>query len=151
MIAAGGIANDRGFVAALALGAEGVYMGTRFLATYECNAHQNVKQAVLEASDTGTIVFSRRTGISRCLKNAYSTRHMAMEAAGASFDELRDFERSTENTGGWRRVPATLIAGNINHGAAGCGAIAGTINEILPAKEVIRHMVDGYEAIIARL
>ena len=151
VIAAGGIADARGFVAALALGAEGVYMGTRFLATRECNCHPNMKEAVLAATDTSTAVFGRKTVISRCIKNAYTNQHMKLEASGASFEELRDFERSAENTGGWRRVPAAVFAGNIEHGSAACGAIAGIINDIPAAKEVIRRLVDGYEALIATL
>lgn len=151
VIAAGGIADARGFVAALALGAEGIYMGTRFMTTHECNAHPNMKQAVLEASDTSTVAFGRHTGISRCLKNAYTARHMELEASGATFEDLRDYERSGDDLRGWRRVPAAIIDGNITHGSAACGAIAGIINEILPAGEVIRRMVDGYDAVVARL
>ena len=151
VIAAGGIADARGFIAALALGAEGAYMGTRFMATQECAAHPNVKQAVLEATDTGTVVFGRRTGISRCLKNAYTARHMELESGGASFDELRDYERSIEATAEWRRVPVALIAGDIIEGSAACGVIAGMINEILPAGEVIRRIVDGNKSVMTRL
>ncbi|PIP48820.1 MAG: enoyl-[acyl-carrier-protein] reductase FabK [Chloroflexi bacterium CG23_combo_of_CG06-09_8_20_14_all_45_10] len=151
VIAAGGIADARGLVAALALGAEGIYMGTRFLATYECNAHPTMKQAVIQAGDTSTIAFGRRTGISRCLKNAYTARHMEMEASGATFDELREYERSGDDLGGWRRIPAALVDGNITHGSAACGAIAGMINEIISAGEVIRRMVEGYEAVLAKL
>lgn len=151
VIAAGGIADARGLAAALALGAEGVYVGTRFLATHECNAHDNMKRAVLETSDTSTVVFGRRTGISRCLKNAYTDRHMEMEASGATFEELRDYERSIESTAGWRRVPAALVAGDITNGSAPCGAIAGIIDEVLSANEVVRRIVDGYQPVIARL
>jgi len=151
VIAAGGIADARSFVAALALGAEGVYMGTRFLATHECNAHPKMKQAVIEANDASTVVFGRRTGISRCLKNVYTTRHMEMEASGASFDELRDYERSGDDLKGWRRVPAAVMDGNVTYGSAACGAVAGTIDEIIPAGEVIRRMVGGYQAVIASL
>ena len=151
VIAAGGIADARGLVAALALGAEGIYMGTRFLATYECTAHPTMKQAVIQAGDTSTIAFGRRTGISRCLKNAYTARHMEMEASGATFDELREYERSGDDLGGWRRIPAALVDGNITHGSAACGAIAGMINEIISAGEVIRRMVEGYEAVLAKL
>lgn len=151
VIAAGGIADACGFVAALALGAEGVYMGTRFMATCECNAHPNMKQAVLEANDTATVAFGRQTGISRCLKNDYTACHMKMEASGASFDELREYERSGDDLRGWRRVPIAIIAGNITHGSAACGAVAGMINEIIPAREVIRRMVEGYKAVVAKL
>ena len=151
VIAAGGIADARGFVAALALGAEGVYMGTRFLATDECPAHPAMKQAVLEAGDTSTIVFGRKVGISRCLKNVYTARHVEMEASGATFDELREYERSGEDLGGWRRMPSAVMGGNIVHGSAACGAIAGIINEVVPAGEVIRRMVEDYEAVVSSL
>ena len=76
---------------------------------------------------------------------------MKLEASGASFEEMRDFERSTENTGGWRRVPAAVFAGNTKHGSAACGAIAGIINDIPAAKEVIDRVVGGYEALVATL
>ena len=125
-------------------------MGTRFLATQECNAHAKMKQAVLEAGDTSTVVFGRRTGISRCLKNAYTNRHTEMEASGADFDQLRDYERSGDDLGGWRRVPAAVMNGNITHGSAPCGAIAGIVNEIIPAREVIERMVEGHRAVIAK-
>lgn len=151
VIAAGGIADTRGLVAALALGAEGVYMGTRFIATYECSAHPNMKKALIEAGDTSAVAFGRRTGISRGLRNAYTNRHMEMEAKGATSEELRDYERSGDDLGGWRRVPAALLNGNIEYGSAACGSIAGNINEILTAEEVIRRMVDGYQSAIKRL
>jgi NAD(P)H-dependent flavin oxidoreductase YrpB (nitropropane dioxygenase family) len=103
VIAAGGIADARGFVAALALGAEGAYMGTRFLATQECNCHPNMKEAVLASTDTSTAVFGRKTSISRCIKNAYTNQHMKLEASGANFEELRDFERATSASRRFRR------------------------------------------------
>ena len=151
VIAAGGIADARGLVAALALGAEGVYTGTRFLATEECSAHPAMKRAVLEAGDTSTIVFGRKVGISRCLKNAYTEKHMEMEASGATFDELREYERSGEDLGGWRRMPSAVMGGNMVYGSAACGAIAGIINEVIPAGEVIHRMVEDYETVVGSL
>jgi enoyl-[acyl-carrier protein] reductase II len=151
VIAAGGIADARGLVAAFALGAEGVYMGTRFLATSECNAHSNMKQAVIDADDTSTVAFGRRTGISRCIKNAYTKHHMELEAIGATFEEIREYERCGDNLKGWRRVPAAIIDGNIEYGSVACGSIAGSINEIVSAQEVIRRMADGYQEIIKSL
>ncbi len=106
---------------------------------------------MIEANDTSTVAFGRQTGISRCLKNAYTDRHTELEAKGATFEELRDYERSGDDLGGWRRVPAALINGNIEYGSAACGSIAGNINEILTAEEVIRCMVDGYQSEIKRL
>ena len=90
-----------------------------------------------------------------CLYREYGTRIHGKIAKSKidfdSFEELRDFERSTENTGGWRRVPAAVFAGNTEHGSAACGAIAGIINDIPTAKEVIDRMVGGYEALVATL
>ena len=141
VIAAGGFADAKGLVAALALGAEGVYMGTRFLATTECDAHPRMKQALVEAEDISAVAFGRRTGISRCLRNAYTDRHMELEAKGATFEELR----------GWRRVPAALVDGNIEYGSAACGSIAGNIDDIVPAGEVIRRMVEDYKSVLAKV
>lgn len=151
VVAGGGIADARGVVAAMALGAEGVYMGTRFVATLECRAHARSKEAILKADDTSTVAFARRTGISRCLKNDYTAHHIKMESENASFEALRDYERSGDPLGGWRRMPAAFMDDNLRYGAAACGAIAGLIDDIAPATEVIRRIVNGYEAVVAQL
>ena len=151
VIAAGGISDERGVAAAFALGAQGVYMGTRFMATVECPAHENVKQAILNATDTGTIVFARKTGISRCLKNAYTKKHTELEAKGASFEEIRDFERTCPSLGKWRRVAGGLIAGDVQEGSVGMGAGAGMITEVLSCAELIQRIVENYDGVIKRL
>ncbi len=151
VIAGGGIVDGRGAVAAFALGAQGIYMGTRFLATLECAAHPVVKEAVVGATDTSTVAFSRKTGISRCLKNEYTRKHMELETGGASFDELRNFERTCSILGEWRRVPGALIAGNMEEGAVGMGAGAGMIKEVLGAGEVVRKIVKEYDEVLKRL
>lgn len=94
VVAGGGIADARGFIAAMALGADGVYMGTRFVATHECTAHPAVKQALTSAADTSTVAFGRTTGLSRCLRNEYTKQHQELEQKGASFEQLREYERS---------------------------------------------------------
>lgn len=151
IIAGGGIVDERGVAAAFALGAEGVYMGTRFVATVECIAHSRVKQAILSASDKSTVAFARRTGLSRCWMNEYTAKHMELEGKGASFEELRDFERSCPNLGEWRRVAGALIAGNIDEGSLPMGAGAGMITDILPAGEVIERIVRNYHKVIERI
>jgi enoyl-[acyl-carrier protein] reductase II len=147
LIAGGGIVDARGVLAAFALGADGVYMGTRFMATVECAAHPRVKQAAVDAIDTSTVAFARKTGLSRCLKNEYVRKHMELEAKGASFEEIRDFERSAPSLGEWRRVPGALIAGNIEEGSLGMGAGVGMIKDIPPAAEVVRRIVQDYDKI----
>ncbi|MDO8490599.1 MAG: nitronate monooxygenase, partial [Dehalococcoidia bacterium] len=149
--AGGGIVDARGVVAALALGAEAAYMGTRFLATAECTAHPRMKQAVIEAIDTSTIAFGRMTGLSRCIKNEYTKGHLEMEKRGASFDEVREYERSGAALGGWRRIPAALVAGNIEHGATAAGAASGMIKRVESAGEVVRQIVAEAPVVIARM
>jgi enoyl-[acyl-carrier protein] reductase II len=148
VIAGGGIADARGVVSAFALGAKGVYLGTRFLATTECAAHPKVKKAVVDALDTSTVVFARKTGILRCWKNKYTAKHIEMENQGATFEEFRDFERSSPALHGWRRIPGALIGGNIEDGALAMGAAAGMIKEVVSAAEIIREMVDQYDTIV---
>jgi enoyl-[acyl-carrier protein] reductase II len=82
VIAAGGIADSRGFVAALALGASGVQMGTRFAATHEASAHSNFKNAILNADDTGTIITGRRLGPTRCVRNKLAERTLQAHRCG---------------------------------------------------------------------
>jgi enoyl-[acyl-carrier protein] reductase II len=151
VIAGGGISDERGVVAAFALGAQGVYMGTRFMATKECPAHANVKEAVVNATDTSTVVFARKTGISRCLKNEYTRKHSELESKGASFEEIRDFERTCPSLGKWRRVAGGLIAGNVEDGSVAMGAGAGMITEVLSCAEVVRSIVAHYDRVIRGL
>ncbi|MBI2909186.1 MAG: nitronate monooxygenase [Chloroflexi bacterium] len=152
VVAGGGIGDARGLVAALALGASAAYVGTRFMATIECPVHPNMKQAILDAIDTSTIAFGRKTGLSRCLKNEYTREHVALEAGGSSFEEMREYERSgTPSLQGRRRVPAALIDGNVVHGSAAMGAVAGLVKEVVSVADLIQSMVKGADEILKRL
>jgi enoyl-[acyl-carrier protein] reductase II len=145
VVAAGGIADARAFVAALALGAEGILMGTRFLATHECSAHPDFKQAVLRAIDTDTVPTGRGSIVeARVLKNEFARQMLEKESAKMSAEELVDFI-------GPGRIRNALVEGDMQYGSALCGAIAGMIKEIVSAGEVVRSLVDGYEAIVSRL
>jgi len=144
VVAAGGITDARGFVAALALGAQGVQMGTRFVATHECIAHQSFKQAILEAIDTGTVITARKLGPTRGLKNELTAKIMEMEGRGASAEELLSFL-------GWGRARAGQLEGALVEGELYCGAIAGMIAEISSAAEVVQSIVKGYAEVISRL
>jgi len=144
VVAAGGIADARGFVAALALGAEGVQMGTRFIATHECIAHPNFKQALLQVSDTGTIVTARKLGPARVLKSELTTKLLEMEGKGASTEELLSFIGSG-------RARAGQLAGDFKEGEAYCGAIAGMIKDIISAEEVIGNIVENVPTVLSRL
>jgi enoyl-[acyl-carrier protein] reductase II len=132
-------------VAALALGAEGIQMGTRFIATQECIAHPNYKEAIVRALDTDTTITGRKSIIAaRTLKNEFAQQILEKEAAGASPEELANFI-------GLGRLRLSAIEGNMTEGSAMCGAIAGMIKEVISVAELIRRIVDGYEQILAHL
>ena len=146
VIAAGGIADARGMAAAIALGAEGVQLGTRFVAVEENIAHIRYKQAIVGAGDADTVVTCRRLVPTRSLKTDLLRRVLELEAAGATAEELRAFLGR-----GRDRDRRGQIDGDLVNGAASCGASAGLIREILPAAEVIRNLVDGYGEIVKKM
>jgi enoyl-[acyl-carrier protein] reductase II len=144
VVAAGGIGDARGLVAALALGADGVQMGTRFVATRECAAHQNFKDAIVKATDTDTAITGRKLGPTRILRNEIATKLLDMEAAGASAEELQAFIGSSRSRTG-------QFEGDLAKGEAYCGSIAGMIKEIKSVAEVIQSIVENYDKVLARL
>jgi len=144
VVAAGGIADARGFVAAMALGAEGVQIGTRFIATTECCAHPAFKQSVLDALDTSTVITGRTIGPTRGIKNAFTEKLTDMEYSGASSEKLEEFI-------GAGRSPAGQLKGDLEEGELYCGAIAGLVREVVPAAEVVRGIVEGVEGVVRRL
>lgn len=143
VIAAGGIADARGFVAALALGAEGVQMGTRFAVTLESRAHPNFKRAVLAASDTGTVIIGRKVGPMRVVKNRLANTVLELEAGGATEEELLAFL-------GRGRTRMASIDGDVEEGLVMSGQVAGMIRELATVKQVIDSIVSGSSA-VARL
>jgi len=145
VVAAGGIADARGVVAALALGADGVQMGTRFVATHECIAHPNFKQAIIKANDSDTVITGRKLGPIRILKNEVAAKLLKMEAAGASVEELATF------LGPESRSRVGQLEGDLVNGEAYCGSIAGMIKEIKSTGEIVRSIVDNYETVLASL
>lgn len=144
VIAAGGIVDARGFVAARALGADGVQVGSRFIATHECMAHQSFKEAVIRAIDTDTCITGRKIGPTRGLKNAVTAKVVEMEGAGAAASDLFAFI-------GPFRSRTGQLEGDLVEGEGYCGAGAGMIKEITSAEEVVRSMVAGASAITADL
>lgn len=144
LIAAGGVVDARGMVAALAPGAEGVQLGTRFVASEENIAHPAYKDAIIEAKDTDTVITSRRLLPARSLKTELSRRLLELEKASASSDEIR-------NLPGQGRARKGQLEGNLVEGEAHCGASAGLVKEILPAAMVIRRLVEGYREIIDKI
>lgn len=144
VVAAGGIADVRGVVAALALGADGIQMGTRFVVTHECIAHPNFKEAIIKANDNDTTITGRKLGPTRILKNELAAKILEMEAAGASVEELIDFIGSSRSRTG-------QFEGDLANGESYCGSIAGMIKEIKSASEVIQSIVDNYDTVLDSL
>lgn len=144
LVATGGIADARGMAAAFALGAEGVQLGTRFVAVNENIAHENYKQAIIKAGDTDTVVTCRRLLPARSIKTGYTTKLLELEAAGATAEEIRTFM-------GYSRARKGQLEGDLENGEAYCGASAGLIKEILPAATVIEQLVAGYSQIVKKL
>ena len=142
--AAGGIADGRGFLAALALGAEGISVGTRFAATPESSSHENYKEAIVRAGDNGTALFAKRIAPVRAILNPFVQRVREAEARCAPQDELvQVYGRSASRKG--------ILEGDLEHGELEAGQSSGLIREILPAAEVVRRMVSEYEAARSRL
>lgn len=144
VIAAGGIVDARGMVAAMALGADGVQLGSRFVAVHESRAHMNYKKAILAAGASDTIITGRNFMPTRSLKTAFSSRLRALEESGASHREISEFI-------GYRSNPSAQVMGDLERGEAYCGASAGMINELLPAAEVIRQLIQGCRTILGKL
>ncbi len=144
VVAAGGIADSRGFFAALALGAKGVQIGTRFAATYEALGHPDYKEAILQADDVGTVITGRLIGPARCVKNRLAEAILEMERKGAGREELLQFI-------GKDRSRRAVERGDIEEGTIYCGQIAGLIDELKNAKDVIDEIIGGADKQLERL
>ena len=146
IIAAGGIADARGFVAALALGADGVLMGTRFLVSKECPIHPRVKEWIRQAKETDTVLVDVHHGHPmRRLKNKAALEALELEKSGAPLEEI------IKVLSGAKANKALIEEGDIDGGAIGCGQIIGIIHDILSAKEIIDSIINGVEPIMQRI
>lgn len=141
VIAAGGIADGRGMAAAFMLGAEGVQMGTRFIATVEAQVHSNYKGCILKAKDIDSRVTGRTTGHPvRALRNQMTKEYLRLEKEGASFEELEQL-----TLGGLRKA---VVEGDVTDGSVMAGQIAGLIKDELTCKQVIQKLVSKAETLM---
>ncbi len=141
IVAAGGIADRRGAVAAFALGADGIQVGTRFICAEECIAHDNYKQAVIKAKDRDAVVTGRTTGAPvRALKNKLTREYDRLEKSGASFEEIEQL-----GVGGLRRA---FQEGDVQTGSLMAGQSAAMVTKIEPAADIIRSYFDGTDEIL---
>jgi enoyl-[acyl-carrier protein] reductase II len=137
VVASGGIADARGVAAAVALGAHGVQVGTRFIATVECNAHPHFKQALLDAGEESTAIYSKAYHASRALQTPAIRRLLQMEAEGTELEELLAYR-------GRGRARKGCIEGNLEEGILPAGTGVGLIREVLPAREVVLSLAAGF-------
>lgn len=143
VIAAGGIADGRGYAAALMLGAEGIQMGTRFLVAKECNIHPNFKAKVLKASDSSTMVSGRRLGHPvRSLKTPFARKFAELEKdASVSDEQLSEF-----GAGALRKA---VTEGDDVNGAFMCGQVAGLVKSEQSCKEILEEITAQAEKVLA--
>lgn len=142
--AAGGIADGRGFLAAMALGAEGISVGTRFACTPESSSHPLYKEAVVAAGDAGTVLFAKRIAPVRAIKNPWVERVRQAEAQGASREALEEvYGRSHSRRG--------ILEGDVDEGELEAGQSSGLIRDVIPAAQVVRRFVDEFEQALSRV
>ncbi len=141
VIAAGGIADARGFAAAIMLGAEAVQMGTRFVTAKESIVHTNYKERIIKARDIDSEVTGRSTGHPiRVLRNQMSRDYLKMEKAGASFEELEVL-----TLGSLRKA---VMDGDVKGGSLMAGQIAGLVKQENSCKEIIDEIMNGAQELL---
>ena len=141
VIAAGGIADGRGIAAASMLGASAVQMGTAFIVTEECQAHENYKKCILKAKDIDTKVTGRSVGHPvRGIRNEQTKEYLKLEASGADAMEL---ERLT--LGGLRKA---VVDGDVRMGSVMSGQIAGLVKETCTCEELIQRLMREYKEVL---
>jgi len=144
VIAAGGIADGRGLVAAFSLGAQGVQLGTRFVCCKECTASPAYKEAIIKAKDRGTVVTGRSTGHPvRALKNIFTRELEKMEAAGCDAEEIEEY--------GSDKLRKAVCEGDVDKGSVMAGQIAGLVSQELTAEEIITEITKEAQDVLKTL
>lgn len=144
VVTGGGIGDARGVIAALALGADGIYMGSRFMATQESESHQNVKKAVAAAKDVCTVSVSKEFMLARDLANTFTAKFQEMRKSRASTQELIAF---LEEHGQYQ----SQHLGRAGDAEICCGQVAGLINDIPPAAQLMESIITEMKARFAEL
>jgi len=145
VIGGGGFGDARGFVACLALGAQGVLMGTRFMLTKECALPREYKQAMLEAQENATEIIQRSIeNPSRVLRNKLVNEILEMEKRGTTFDELLPLIRGD-------RSRAAMAEGDAERGIIACGQVVGLLSDEPTIKEVVDSIISGAAKICGKL
>ncbi len=143
VIAAGGIASGSAVIAALALGAKGVQIGTRFICASECTVHENVKQRVIKARDRDTVVTGRSTGHPvRVMRNKLTNELDRIEKDSVP-EELEERAAGT--------LKMAMQGGDVEWGSLMSGQVAGLVKEVKPAADIIKELIDEAKLTIKRL
>lgn len=142
VIASGGIGDGRGLMAALSLGAEGIEMGTRFIATKECvHAHDLYKQALITGDETGTTVIKRSLGSpARAIRNSWTDKILELEKNHATYEDLKDYISGETNK-------KYIYEGKINEGFAWAGQVIGLIKDVPSVEKLFERIITEAENI----
>jgi enoyl-[acyl-carrier protein] reductase II len=140
LMAAGGIATGSGMMAAMALGAEGVQIGSRFVASEESSAHPNFKNIVVETTDGGTDLTLKELTPVRLIKNEFYQNIQKLYQLGASVEDLK-------NLLGRARAKKGMFEGDLVEGELEIGQVAGLIHNIKPAGDIVKEIIDEYEIV----
>ncbi len=144
VIAAGGISDGRGILAALSLGAEGVQLGTRFATTVESSANENYKRKIIEAKDNDTILVLKKIGMARMIKNEFTDIVYKAELNGAGEENLKELL-------GTKRERLGIFEGDEKNGMLEAGQGTGLIKEILPVSVLIKKLTDEFDTALFNL
>jgi enoyl-[acyl-carrier protein] reductase II len=136
VVAAGGIADARGVAASLVLGASAAQLGTRFIATAECNAHGAFKQALVDAPPQGTAIYCNAWHAGRALRTPAVDRMVEMESAGLELSEIRTYR-------GRSRPRRGCVEGDVDSGILPAGSAAGLVRDVQTVAEVVAELTDG--------
>ena len=142
LLASGGFGDGRGLVAALALGADGINMGTRFCATREAPIHNNMKQAIVAGDERATaLIFRSYRNTARVALNSIAAQVIAAEAEGLPFEHVAPLVKGVRGREG-------LMTGNPEHGIWSAGVVQGLIHDVPSCRDLINRIVADAEAII---
>ncbi len=144
VIAAGGIVDGRGILAALSLGAEGVQIGTRFAATVESSAHENYKQEIIKSGDQDTVLAFKKIGLVRMMKNDFAFRAMKAENDGWNEAQLRELLST-------KRERSGIFEGDLIEGELEAGQGVGMINDIPTVKELFDRLLREFKAVNVKI
>ena len=142
LIAAGGIANGRGMLAAMILGADGVQIGSRFVASQESSAHQAFKQEVVKAKEGDTLLTLKELAPVRLLKNKFFDQVMELYKTNPSKEQLTELL-------GRARAKRGMFEGDLQDGELEIGQVAGLIHQIKPAAEIVSEIIEEFNALNA--